>query len=83
MSQSQQQTLGFEGPATDDTLPGRLRLVVLTEMTRRRRLLGEMSSEQERALEALLVLTVEKISERIAEITRRCATSAEIEKAQV
>lgn len=74
---NQQQTLVFDVPVATDNLPGRLRVVALAEMTRRRRLLGEMTNDQERAVEAVLLLAVEKISERIAEITRICGASVD------
>ena len=58
----------------------RLRDIVLSEMCRRRRRLGAMTPEQERALEELLTSTVEKISRPVIERAQAYYLSGDVEK---
>jgi hypothetical protein len=65
----------------ESALRQRLEAIARQEMLRRRARLGLITQEQERALEHLLVSTVERISSPIVERARLCYTSGEIEKA--
>jgi hypothetical protein len=62
-------------------LRSRLQNIALKEMARRRRSLGKMTSEQEHALEELLVSTIEKVSKPIFDKVQEFRVAGEVEKA--
>jgi len=62
------------GPSRcEDVLYVKLSRVALAELARQRRRLGTMTAEQEQALEDLLLTTIQKVSEPIIEVARRCS----------
>jgi hypothetical protein len=71
-----------EAAADAGGVRGSLRAIALAEMARRRRALGEMTSEQERAIEELLLATAERISGPILEKARELYLRGEVERAR-
>jgi hypothetical protein len=58
-----------------------MRRVALGEMALRRRRLGELTPEQERALESLLTAVADNISELVSGVTAGDARRARVEEA--
>ena len=72
----------LEIDAAELELRGRLQAIALGEMQRGRQRLGLMTTEQERAVEDVLLTAVERISNPIVQRARHCYALGEVDKAR-
>ncbi len=82
MNRSPEATPAPAGALNEDALRGRLQSIARAEMSRRRKRLGRITSEQERAITELLGSMVEKISSFMIDSARESYLSGEVEQAR-